>query len=355
MSLVFTPLFGRLASRWGVLDRPGPRKLHISPTPLLGGVAVTLAFAGATLVFLLPLIGAETALLLVAGAVAFCVIGVVDDLCNVGAWKLLVEAAVVVAIVRLGGFSVILPWPYLGDILAALWIVGVANAMNCLDSSDGVAAGTAVIGALALALLAILGQRWGIAIGTAAIAGAALGFLRYNFPPGRIFLGDAGSLTLGFLLAAFGAAVAIPARGLPGEVVAPALVGVLPCYDFLLVHIRRYRNGVRNPFQLLTSSGKDHLPHRLLDAGLSPRQVALWIYGVSSLLGGGAFVLILWGPLIAVVPLVASAWFVGWAAGSAHGGRRWIDRRETLASPEVVSKTSLSDTLRVQPDSAVAD
>ncbi len=309
-----------------------------------------LAFAGATLIFLRPVIGAETALLLVAGATAFGIIGLFDDLRNVGAWKLAVEAAVVVAIVWLGGFRLILPWPYLGDILAILWIVGVANAVNCLDSSDGVAAGTGVIGALALTLLAILDQRWGIAIGTAAVAGASLGFLRYNFPPARIFLGDAGSLMVGFLLAAFGAALAIPTRGLPGEALAPALVGALPCYDFLLVHMRRYQTGIRNPLRLLTSSGKDHLPHRLLNTGLSPRQVALWIYGVSALLGGGAFVLILWGPLIAVVPLVASAWLVGWAAGSTQGGRRLIGRTDTLVPPKMVSKIQRSDTVSVRPD-----
>ena len=303
----------------------------------MGGVAVYLAFAVTTLVFLRPVIGAETALLLVAGATAFSAIGLIDDLRNVGAWKLAVEGVVVVAVVWLGGFRVILPWPYLGDILIALWIVGVANAVNCIDSADGVATGTAVIGALALTLLAILGKRWGIAIGCAAVAGAALGFLRFNFPPARIFLGDAGSLTLGFLLASFGAALAIPTRGLPGEVVAPALVGALPCYDFLVVHLRRYQNGIRSPLQLLTSSGKDHLPHRLLDAGLSPRQVALWIYGVSALLGGGALVLILWGPLIAVVPLIASAWFVGWVAGNAQGGRRLHSHRETLVSPEGIA------------------
>jgi len=306
---------------------------------LLGGVAVYLAFAGATLVFLRPVIGAETTLLLVAGATAFAVIGLLDDLLNMGAWKLVVEAAVVVAIVWLGGFRVILPWPYLGDILAVLWIVGVANAVNCLDSADGVASGTAAIGALALTVLAILGQRWGIAIGTAAVAGAALGFLRHNFSPARIFLGDAGSLMLGFLLAAFGAAIAMPARGLPGELFAPALVGALPCYDFLFVHIRRYRNGVRNPLQLLTSNGKDHLPHRLLQAGFSPRQVALWIYGVSALLAAGALVLTLWGPLVAVVPLAASSWFVGWVAGTQEG-RQFIGRGgETLAAPEALSKS----------------
>lgn len=320
------------------MDFPSIRKLHTSPTPLLGGVAVYLAFAGATLIFLRPVIGGETALLLVAGAAVFSIIGLFDDLRNVGAWKLAVEAAVVVAVVWLGGFRVTLPWPYLGDILAILWIVGVANAVNCLDSADGVAAGTAVIGALALTLLAVLGQRWGIAIGTAAVAGAALGFLRYNFPPARIFLGDAGSLTLGFLLAAFGAALAIPTRGLPGELVAPALVGALPCYDFLFVHIRRYRNGIRNPLRLLTSSGKDHLPHRLLNTGLSPRQVALWIYGVSALLGGGAFVLILWGPLIAVVPLVASAWFVGWVAGTTQERRRLVGNKTLALRGDLANK-----------------
>jgi hypothetical protein len=127
-------------------------------------------------------------------------------------------------------------------------------------------------------------------------------------------------------------------------VVAPALVGALPCYDFLFVHIRRYRSGIRNPLRLLTSSGKDHLPHRLLATGLSTRQVALWIYGVSALLGAGAFVLILWGPLIAVVPLVASAGLVGWAAGTTQGWRRLVAHTETLPPPEVVSKTSMTST-----------
>lgn len=348
LSLLLTPVCGRLALGWGVLDLPAPRKVHGQPTPLLGGVAVYLAFAVTALVFLRPVIR-EQMLLLLAGAAAFAVIGLVDDLRNAGAWKLGVEGAVVVAIVWLGGFRVVFPWPYLGEILAILWIVGVANAVNCLDCTDGVAAGSVVIGALALTLLAVLAHRWGVAVATGAVAGAALGFLRYNFPPARIFLGDAGSLMLGFLLAALSATIVIPRTAL-AELIAPVLVLGIPTCDFLLVHLKRYHNGVKDPVGIMTSTGKDHLPHRLLDMGLSHRQVALWIYGGSALLGVSAIVLVLWGPLITAIlmsPLVVAATIGGRGPGRAFQGRGGMPWRrpagdgEGFVSSEVVPKITM--------------
>jgi UDP-GlcNAc:undecaprenyl-phosphate GlcNAc-1-phosphate transferase len=296
--------------------------VHGRPTPLLGGIAVYLAFAITILVFLRPTLGEQTTLLL-GGAAVFALIGLIDDLRNAGAWKLAVESAVVVAIVWLGGFRVALPWPFSGEILAVLWIVGVANAVNCLDCTDGVTAGSAAIGGLALTLVAVLAHRWAVAAAAVALAGAALGFLRYNFPPARIFLGDAGSLMVGFLLAGLSATMAIP-KSSPAELVAPMLILAIPTCDFLLVHLLRYRKGLTNPLEIVTSTGKDHLPHRLLGAGLSDRQVAWWVYGATVLLGLSAVVLVLWGPLTAAIvlaSLVVSAMIGGWGAGGGSLGR----------------------------------
>lgn len=311
VSLAATPVCRALALRWHVLDVPSPRKVHARSTPLLGGVAVYLAFAIATLLFVRPVIPAQVALLL-AGAAAFGLIGLADDLWNIGAAKLLVEAGVVVAVVWLGGVRVTLPWPGMGDLLAVLWILGVANALNCLDCVDGVAAGVAVIGGLSLAALALVLHREGVAVAAVATSGAALGFLRYNAAPARIFLGDAGSLMLGFVLAALGAALAAPRAST--EWIAPLLVLSVPVFDFLFVHVRRYQRGTRG-LAIVTSTGKDHLPHRLLDCGLSTRAAAAWIYRVSALTGASAVALVLWGPPAAAVPMIPMAVLGGFAGG----------------------------------------
>ncbi len=309
LAVVATPFCEWLAWRLGVLDLPSPRKLHQRPTPLLGGVGVYLSFAVATLAFARPVNDLHTVLLLGAAA-AFALIGVVDDLRSLSVAKLAVEAAVVVVIVWLGDFRAGLPWPYLGHLLAVGWIVGVANAFNCLDCADGTASGAAAVSAAVLALFAALSERWAVAVAAAGLAGAALGFLRYNFPPARIFLGDSGSLVVGFLLGALAAALATSLRT-PWQLVGLLMVLGLPVFDFLLVHWRRYRAGVRNPVSIMASTGKDHLPHRLLAAGCSPRSVALRVYSACALLGAGGLSVLLWGPgaLAVVGPLVAGGSF----------------------------------------------
>lgn len=317
LALLLTPACGALAARLGVLDLPAPRKVHARPMPLLGGVAVYAAVAASTVLFLRPVIPIQAALLL-AGAAAFGLIGLVDDLRDIGAVKLAAEAAVVVSIVWLGGVRVTLPWPGLGEGLAVLWILGVANAVNCLDCTDGVAAGVSAIAAAALAALALALHRGEVAIAAAAVAGGALGFLRFNFPPARIFLGDAGSLMLGFLLAALGAALAAPR--LSTEWGAPLLVLGVPVADFLFVHVRRYRQGTRG-FRIVTSTGTDHLPHRLLSSGLSTRETAVRIYRAVALGAASAVVLVVWGlpaAVVPMIPLIASAGARG--PGGAHRG-----------------------------------
>jgi UDP-GlcNAc:undecaprenyl-phosphate GlcNAc-1-phosphate transferase len=305
LALLLTPASGRLAFWVGAVDYPSARKVHVRPTPRLGGLAVYAALAVATVLFLRATIPAQVALLL-AGAGAFGLIGVVDDIRGLGISKLILEAAVVVVITWLGHFRVSLPWPYAGEILAVLWIVGVANAINCLDCIDGAASGAAVVAALALMLLAIWADRPGVATGAAAVAGAALGFLRYNFHPARIFLGDSGSLMLGFLLAGLGAAIVAPGTS-PVPWTAVALVLGIPTVDFLLVHAQRYRRGVRNPSQLITSTGKDHLPHRLLAIGLPVRLAAMQLYLASALFAASAVALVVLGPWIGLVLCLPTA------------------------------------------------
>lgn len=294
LALVATPVCEQLARRLGVVDPPSPRKLHRTPTPLLGGVAVYASFAAATLAFSRPVNDLHVQLLL-GGAAAFAFIGVLDDVRSLSVARLLAEAVVVAFIVWLGDFRAGLPWPYLGHLLAVGWIVGVANAFNCLDCADGTASGAAAAGSLALAVFAGSQGRWAVAAAAAALCGASLGFLRYNFPPARIFLGDSGSLSLGFLLSALAAALATSLRS-PYQLLALAVILALPVWDFLLVHWRRYRRGTRGLVELMASTGKDHLPHRLLASGCSPRGAAVRVSVASAWLAAAGLTLAVGGP-----------------------------------------------------------
>jgi len=294
LSVALMPICSRIGHKFGILDHPSARKVHAFPIPRIGGVGVFLAIAASTVVFLRGAIPYDVMLLL-GGAGAFGIIGLIDDVVAWGAGKFVFEAIVVIAIVWFGHFRVDLPLPYAGEVVAVLWIVGVANALNCLDCMDGVAAGAAAIGALAFIPLALFGHRWGVATEAAAVAGASLGFLRFNYPPARLFLGDSGSLMLGFLLAGLGAAIVAPQTS-PVAWTVPATVLGIPTIDFLLVHWRRYRGGVRNPLRLMTSTGKDHFPHRLSAMGLPPRWVAVRVYVASALCGWCALVFVIFSP-----------------------------------------------------------
>ncbi len=300
LALLTTPLCERVARKLGVVDLPAPRKLHRQSTPLLGGVAVYFSFAAATLAFSRPVNDLHVVLLL-WGAAAFALIGILDDVRPLSVARLAAEAAVVGLIAWLGDFRVGLPWPYLGHLLAVGWIVGVANAFNCLDCADGTASGAAAVSSMALAVFAALVGRWAVAAAAAALCGACLGFLRYNFPPARIFLGDSGSLVLGFLLSALAAALATSLRS-PLEVLALGVILALPVGDFLLVHWRRYRSGTRNLLVLMASTGKDHLPHRLLARGISPAGTVLRVAAASSFLAGGGLSLALGDPWLSGLP-----------------------------------------------------
>lgn len=264
------PAVRSAATRWGIVDRPDSRKIHGRPTALLGGVAVYSAVAAVALILIGP---APDLLLVLLGGLLFLGIGLVDDLRPLGTSKLLAEFAAAWLIVEMTGTVFHLPWRPLSVALTVFWIVGVVNAFNCIDCADGVAASVGLAAGLAfLAIASLTGQAPEMHL-SAAIAGACLGFLLYNVSPARIFLGDAGSLALGYLVAMVGVMLSPGVLSIPA-MAAPAVVLAIPIYDILYVHIKRYLDGERSLGRLLTSTGKDHLPHRLMDRGLSPRGVA---------------------------------------------------------------------------------
>lgn len=267
VSAAATWLAANVARRIGLVDRPGPRKIHGWPVPLGGGVGVGVGVA-------LGLLAASAGFALLPSVAALVAVGLIDDARGLRpGTRLGAQAAAVLPAVVVYTPSVGAPRP-LEVALALLWVLATISAVNCLDCADGVAAGVAVVAASALGSLG--GWQGPLAPVAAVLAGASAGFLVFNTPPARCFLGEAGSTLLGFLLAilSFAPASALPSgRALPAFVAA-ATVLALPLLDFLLVHARRAHSGVRRLSDLMASAGTDHLPHRLRAAGLGPRGVA---------------------------------------------------------------------------------
>jgi UDP-GlcNAc:undecaprenyl-phosphate GlcNAc-1-phosphate transferase len=257
-----------MALRFGVLDRPAERKSHLTPMPYLGGVGIWLGTLATLVIFRND---ARTPLLLTA----IVALGVADDLLGISvSAKLLAQLAVGLSAVVLGVSWQVTDSALLNGTVSVVWIVGLTNALNLLDNMDGLASTVAVPGLLALAAIDPADAPL-----TLALAGAAVGFLLLNWPPARMFMGDAGSLMIGFALALATIAAANHARGAHSLVllVGPVLVAV---FDTLLVIVSRILSG--RPVQL---GGKDHFSHRLRLQGWSRRQV-LAGSAVAASLGG---------------------------------------------------------------------
>jgi UDP-GlcNAc:undecaprenyl-phosphate GlcNAc-1-phosphate transferase len=212
--------------------------------------------------------------------------GVIDDRVQLS-WfsKLLGQiVAAVLLLASLSGEGAFLLSP-IGLVLALLWVVGLTNAINFLDNMDGICAGIAACVALAFVGLAVLNGQIETAVLAASVGGAALGFLRFNFPPARIFLGDGGSLFLGYALAALGI-LSTRQTELSLSLLVPVAVLAYPIFDITFVSITRYARG-----QSLTQGGKDHTSHRLARIQRSDRLTAVAIYGICVLLGAVALFL----------------------------------------------------------------
>jgi UDP-GlcNAc:undecaprenyl-phosphate GlcNAc-1-phosphate transferase len=294
-ALAITPVAARVARRYDIQDRPAPNKFHQRPTPYLGGAAVLLGLlVGPTVVG-----GWQGQLVAVAGgAVAMFALGLVDDVRTVRpGTKVAVQAAAAlglwVAGVRGGLFGNLADLPF-----TIVWVVAVTNALNLLDNMDGVLSGVAAISAFAFFAIAAAEGHYLVASLALAVAASSLGFLRYNFPPARIFLGDAGSLTLGFLLAAIGLKLDLVGPSGLARCAIPVLILGVPLFDTGLVVIARVLG--RRPILL---GSLDHTSHRLAALGLPVGRVAWTAYAAQV----GSIAVALWMITASTASVVAMA------------------------------------------------
>jgi UDP-GlcNAc:undecaprenyl-phosphate GlcNAc-1-phosphate transferase len=330
VSVVLTALMRRLAPRWGLVDHPNARKVHVVPTPLGGGLAIACGV-------LLPLAAAQVVVWLVSrnaipsawippelsvhlsgliyrsgllwtivlAGVVICGLGLVDDL-RALRWqpKLAVQLAVACGLVA-GGVrgTLFVDIPWIGWGLTALWIVVLTNAFNFLDNMDGLSAGIGLIASMIFAVIMLTGTaqpHWFVAGFLFLLAGSLAGFLCHNWPPARIFMGDTGSCLIGLWLACMTVVGTFYDYGRTGflsstggaestgthVILAPLCVLAVPLYDFCSVVLIRLSQG-RSPFH----ADKSHFSHRLVELGMSRKHAVLTIYLITLTTGLGGLLL----------------------------------------------------------------
>lgn len=276
-----TPMVRRLAIRLGIIDRPNARKIHVDPVPLMGGMAIYGAFLTALLVFGNRFRLNELISILV-GASLMSFLGLWDDRNGVSPLlKLLGQFAAASILVVSGVYVGTFPWDALNIVLTLGWVVVITNAMNLLDNMDGLSGGVGAAAATYFLLLATMNNQYLVGALSAALLGACMGFLVYNFNPASIFMGDAGSLFLGFILSAVAIKLRFPTGLQIVTWMVPVMILGLPLFDTTLVIVSRLRRHL-NP---LTTPGKDHLSHRLVALGYTRREAVLICYLICAALG----------------------------------------------------------------------
>ena len=281
-----TPLVRRWSERYGLVDRPNAaRKLHTRPTPRTGGIAIGLSCVVAVgLLMVSPLNGAASISLpltinLVPAALTIFVVGLLDDLVGLRPWHKLCGQAVAAGLAYMGGVQVAGVPGFSAHGLWTLpitmvWLIACSNAFNLLDGMDGLATGIGLFASFTTLAAALMHGNAALAMATAPLVGALFAFLRYNFNPASIFLGDSGSLTVGFLLGCFAALWGQKSATLLG-MTAPLMALAVPLLDTGVSIVRRFLR-----HQPIFGADRSHLHHRLLDRGLSTRQAVMVLYGV---------------------------------------------------------------------------
>lgn len=291
-----TPIVKKIAIKSGRVDLPGDRKVHQHPMVRLGGVSI---FAGTLLALLLVWWSGGFGILpqskelevwgVTIGGLAFFLIGLADDLFSLSAFSRLLMQSIVAGWAWYLGvqieflsipFSGLLDLPgWISAPITIIWLVGMANSINWIDGLDGLAAGVSGIAAVVMLIVSLFMDQPAAALIAAAIAGGALGFLRYNFNPAQIFMGDGGAYFMGFTLAGVGVIGLVKSTAVTA-VLLPYLILAVPIVDMSAVIFSRIRNG-KSPFK----ADKRHLHHRLLQAGLSQRLAVLFIYALTLWVG----------------------------------------------------------------------
>lgn len=282
---ILTPVVMKFALKTGAMDKPDDRKVHKKPIPRIGGLGIYLAFM---ISLLISVDITREVLGIILGGTFIVIIGIIDDFLNMPAKLKLLGQIVAAGILVFFGVNIEFITNPFGDYLflgylsipaTIFWIVGITNTVNLIDGLDGLAAGVSTIATITIMLVAW--QNGSILVVTiaAALVGSSLGFLHYNFNPARIFMGDTGSMFLGYMFAALSIIGAVKSVATIALVV-PILAIGLPILDTTFAIVRRYRGGVP-----IFKPDKGHLHHRLLSMGFSQKQAVLLMYVFSAFLG----------------------------------------------------------------------
>ena len=311
-AVVLTPFVIRLAFRTGALDAPDARKVHKKPIPRIGGLAIYGAFMISMLLLLetseIPEEMAQGGIGLFVGGALIVALGLWDDYVSlppkvklfgqiVCAWAAVAFGVRIDFITSFSG-EIMYLYDYVTIPLTIFWMVGVTNTVNLIDGLDGLAAGVAAIASLTICLVALRMDILVVAVLTAALGGAAFGFLFYNFNPAKIFMGDTGSMFLGFMLSGISIVGVMKSAAMVALVV-PVLALGLPIMDTTFAIVRRWMAGAP-----IMKPDKGHLHHRLLNLGFSQRQAVLLMYVISAVLGSAAIVLTAVSPRAAILILI---------------------------------------------------
>ena len=311
--LLFTPLARRFATRLGVVDEPAGHKTHLEAVSLLGGLGI---YAGAFAAAWTLAGGARNELkgFFLAGLVIL-VFGVQDDITPMDPWvKLAAQVSVGLVLVGFGVQVRLTDVGWLDVALSVAWVVAVVNAFNFQDNMNGLAAGLAAVASGGLFVLAVTEQQYLVAVLSAGVAGGALGFLPSNYPRARVFMGDAGSMFLGFVLAFLGIRLRFLDRAQSTTFLIPVLLLGVPLFDAALVIVSRLRRGIS-----VAQGGADHTSHRLVHLGLHARDAVAALWGVQLLLCLGAIA-------IARLGRAADWTVIGLAAALALAALFWLER-----------------------------
>ncbi|MFH1612431.1 MAG: MraY family glycosyltransferase [bacterium] len=298
VSYFFMPIMRKLAFLFKILDAPGERKVHKNPIPLLGGFGIFFS-----LIFVISLhfflffkfkqffsffnFNFENVMsrliIIFIGAFIIFIIGILDDIKKISFQIRFIIQILVAIIIVFSGIRVnFFASSILGDIITIFWIVGIINAFNLLDNMDGITSGVAFISSIFFFIISIKTGQYLVPLLIATFAGSVLGFLRFNFPPAKIFMGDAGSLLLGYFLAII-SIMNLYTRNFSENFLAllvPIFILAVPLFDTFSVIFIRIKN--RKPIYV---GDMNHFPHKLARLGFSPCQVAIFVYIVTFLTG----------------------------------------------------------------------
>lgn len=328
-SVLLTPAVRWAALRHGYVAPPVEDRWHKTPTPAFGGIAIFVSF-------LTPLVildaGVSSDPLLIAfliGSGMVFILGLLDDFLHIKPYSKLIGQIIATSFILLNHLGFVMPsFPFLGIFLTFLWIIGITNAFNLLDNMDGLSAGTGAIVALCLLCAGLMTGNILVTVCAASLCGALLGFLCFNFHPAKIFMGDSGSLFLGFTLAT----LAITGKGeyatnIFFAILIPVLVLAVPIFDTTFVSLLRLFNG-----RSISQGGRDHTSHRLVAFGLSERTTVLLFYALSLICGVAALLGLKFGMLypsvLAILIVIVLCYFGVFLSGIvAYGENAEVLRR----------------------------